>query len=208
MNTKEGMGWAQQGRRKSLNLSQCIISIPPGILFKKVEFNLHCLWISSIISKNFCLTYAFLPDSWQSYFTDSVLVKYPLGECAFINNPFPSYWNCNTFMGHNLDMCNIKVTLGNWSWLMAAEWLNALTRTSYLLPSLVRIFSKINRILQFPNCHRSMIRLSLLISPSLRCKDLLEGSWSCQVNATPLNYPRETATLTLCSSSHRRKGCL
>lgn len=121
MNTKEGMGWEQQGRRKSLNLSQCIISIPPGILFKKVEFNLHCLWISSIISKNFCLTYAFLPDSWQSYFTDSVLVKYPLGECAFINNPFPSYCNCNTFLGHNLGMCNIKVTLGNWSWLMAAE---------------------------------------------------------------------------------------
>lgn len=188
------MGWTQQGRRKSLNLSQCIISIPSGILLKKVEFNLHCLWISTIISKNSCLTYAFFPDSWQNYSTDTVLVKYLLAKCAFINNPFPSYWDCNTFMGQNLGMSNTKVTLGNWSWLMAAES-SLMLLAGHLISCLLlcRFFSKMNSISQFPNCHRSMIRLSLLISSSLWCKDLSEWLWSCQVNATPLNYPRESA---------------
>lgn len=80
---KRGVGWAQQGRRNSLNLSQYIISIPSGILFKKVEFNLHCLCVSGIISNNLCLTYAFFPEGWQSDFTESILVKYLLGKCTF-----------------------------------------------------------------------------------------------------------------------------
>lgn len=106
-------------------------------------------------------------------------------------------------------MCNIKVTLGNWSWLMAAES-GLMSYQDILSPafSCADFFSKRNSILQFPNCFKSMIWLSLLISSSLWCKDLSEWSWNCQVNATPLNYPREIASLTLCSSSHQRKGCL